>query len=166
MQAKIYVKYIMISIMLLLLSSCGFTLRGNTDLAFKTIYVDLPADSALGNELKRHLHHTKAQLVNSVNDADAVVQILSESRDKNVFSLNSQGRVREYTLVYSIEFRVKNKQHKNLIAPTKITLQRFLNYDDTQVLAKENEESFLYRDMQSDIVQQILRQLTTLAPQP
>ncbi|MFN0162016.1 MAG: LPS assembly lipoprotein LptE, partial [Burkholderiales bacterium] len=37
-------------------------------------------------------------------------------------------------------------------------------FNDTQVLAKESEEALLYRDMQTDMVQQVLRRLAATAP--
>jgi hypothetical protein len=35
-------------------------------------------------------------------------------------------------------------------------------FDETQVLAKESEEALLYRDMQADLVQQIMRRLAAV----
>ena len=40
-------------------------------------------------------------------------------------------------------------------------LKRDLTYNDTDVIAKEQEEILLYRDMQSDAVQQLVRRLQT-----
>jgi LPS-assembly lipoprotein len=51
-----------------------------------------------------------------------------------------------------------------LLAPTEITLRRNLAFNEQQVLAKESEEALLYRDMQSDLVQQILRRLAAMKP--
>ena len=42
---------------------------------------------------------------------------------------------------------------------TSITLTRDITFADTDVLAKESEEQLLFRDMQSDMVQQIMRRL-------
>jgi len=40
-----------------------------------------------------------------------------------------------------------------------------MSYNDAQVIAKENEEQLLYRDMQTDMVQQIMRRLAAAHPQ-
>ncbi|MEO8142986.1 MAG: LPS assembly lipoprotein LptE, partial [Betaproteobacteria bacterium] len=46
-------------------------------------------------------------------------------------------------------------------------LTRDITFNDSDVLAKETEEQLLYRDMQSDMVQQIMRRLAVAqAPKP
>ena len=90
--------------------------------------------------------------------------MLSESRGKSILSLNSQGRVREYLLTYTLRFRVRDARGVEMLAPTEISLKRSISFDETQVLAKESEEVLLYRDMQTDLVQQILRRLAAIKP--
>ncbi|MES2933309.1 MAG: LPS assembly lipoprotein LptE [Pseudomonadota bacterium] len=152
----------------LILSACGFHLRGSGDqfnLPFKTIYLGFPEASLLGIELKRNIRASDATFVLSdPKTAAANVELLSEAKDKQILSLNSEGRVREYSLVYSIRFRVRDSEGNELLAPTDITLKRSINFNESQVLAKEGEEAMLYRDMQSDLVQQILRRLAAIKP--
>lgn len=151
----------------LALSSCGFQLRGasSMQLPFKTIYVGTPDTSALGSELKRYIRASgSTEVVSDPKTAEANLEVLSETRDKSVLSLNSQGRVSEYTLHYRFRFRVKDPKGQELLAPTEISLKRDMSYSDTLVLAKQQEEEMLYREMQSDLVQQILRRLNALKP--
>jgi LPS-assembly lipoprotein len=89
----------------------------------------------------------------------------SEARNKNILSLNNLGRVREYLLTYTLVFQVRDAKGNLLLGPTEITLRRNLAFSEKQVLAKEGEEALLYRDMQSDLVQQIMRRLAALKPQ-
>jgi LPS-assembly lipoprotein len=149
----------------LALSACGFQLRGSsqTGLPFKTIYVGLPDNSALGAELRRYIRGIgDTSVVTDPQAAQAVLEVLSESRQKSILSLNSQGRIREYSLFYKLRFRVKDNKDQELLAPTDITLKRDISFNESQVMAKEKEEEMLYRDMQSDAVQQILRRLSAL----
>jgi LPS-assembly lipoprotein len=150
----------------LTLSACGFQLRGSgsqAGLPFKTIYIGLPDTSSLGTELKRYIRAGNGTtVVADPKAAQAVLEVLSESREKAVLSLNSQGRVREHALFYKLRFRVKDGAGKELLAPTDIVLKREISFNESQVIAKEKEEDLLYRDMQSDLVQQILRRLSAL----
>ncbi len=152
----------------LLLSACGFQLRGSNGeyrIPFKTVYLNFPETSPLGNELKRNIRALDGtQVVQDPKAADATVQLISETRDRKVLALNSQGRVRDYSLYYTVVFRVTNKFGKDLLGPTTIVLRRDINFNESEVMAKEQEETQLYRDMQSDLVQQILRRLTALKP--
>ena len=45
---------------------------------------------------------------------------------------------------------------------SEILLKRELTYTESAALAKEQEEAFLYRAMQSDIVSQVLRRLASV----
>ena len=149
-----------------MLSACGFQLRGSNgqgEIPFKTIYIGgISESSPLGVELRRYLRASgNTRVVTDPKAADAIIEVLSESRDKSILSINSQGRIREYSLFYKLRFRVTDKD-KELLAPTEITLKRDISFNESQVIAKEKEEDLLYRDMQSDLVQQILRRLAAL----
>lgn len=150
----------------LLLSACGFKLRGSIlggDLPFKSIFISAPATSTLGNELRRYIRGSgELAIKERAEDAEAILDIVSELRNKVILSLNSQGRVREYVLYYHVTVRVRNNAGATYMAPTTITLKRDISYNESQVLAKEAEEAMLYRDMQSDLVQQILRRMAAI----
>ncbi|HEY0843949.1 MAG TPA: LPS assembly lipoprotein LptE [Noviherbaspirillum sp.] len=150
----------------LMLSACGFQLRGangKSALPFRTIYLGIPESSPLGTELRRNIRASgDTQIVSDPKEAEAIIEVLQESRDKATLTLNTQGRVREYSLYYKLRFRVKDDKGKELLAPTEITLKRDLSFNESQIIAKEKEEEMLYRDMQSDLVQQILRRLAAL----
>lgn len=152
----------------LLLAACGFQLRGSSgeaNLPFKTIYLGFAPTSPVGTELRRTIRSGGGtEIVTDAKTAQATVEALSESREKVVLSLNIQGRVREFTLFYKFRFRVKDSQEKELLAPTEIVLKRDMSFNESQVIAKEKEEELLYRDMQSDLVQQIMRRLAALKP--
>lgn len=149
---------------LLTLSACGFHLRGPANLPFQTISLGFPANSALGVELKRHLRASSVEVVDHQNDAQVILEVLADTREKKILSLNTNGRVREYSLYQRFRFQLKNHNGALLITPTEIVLNRNITYDENQELAKQSEELLLYRDMQSDLVQQILRRLAASKP--
>lgn len=146
------------------LAGCGFQLRGQAQLPFETLYI--PGGSPLVVELKRNVAvASKTRLVDSTGDAQAVLGFTQELRDKVILSFNTQGRVSEYQLRYRVGFRVTDPKGGQVYLPTsEILLTRDMAYSDAQVLAKEAEEALLYRDMQSDMVQQILRRLVAAKP--
>ena len=150
------------------LAACGFQLRGSTgqyNMPFQSIYLAFPETSPLGTELKRNLRAGDAvRIEDDASKAQALFDVLGESRNNAILSLNSLGRVREYSLSYTLVFRVRDANNKELLGPTEITLRRNIAFDESHVLAKESEEALLYRDMQSDLVQQILRRLAAIKP--
>jgi LPS-assembly lipoprotein len=153
------------AVLVAMLSACGFQLRGADGkgaIPFKTIYLGVAETSPLGIELRRNIRARDTKIVSDQKSADATVQVLGETRDKSILTLNTQGRIREYSLVYRLRFRVTDHDGKELIPPTDIALKRDISFNESQVIAKEKEEDLLYRDMQSDAVQQILRRLSAL----
>ena len=150
------------------LSGCGFQLRGSGDsytLPFHSIYIGFPETSALGTELKRNLRAgDRIVIADKAENAEVMFVVQGEQVGRQILSLNSLGRVREYLLTYTLTFAVRDKAGRELLPSTQISLRRNMPYDESQALAKENEAALLYRDMQADIVQQIIRRLAAIKP--
>ena len=150
---------IALAALLLLLSGCGFQLRGTANVPFDTVYVP-GASGGIALDLKRNIQAgTRAKVVENPKDAQAILQFLQEARQKIILSLSGTGRVREYRLVYRVQFRVHDGKGGDFVSPTTVELTRDITFNDSDVLAKEAEEGLLVRDMQSDMVQQIMRRL-------
>ena len=146
------------------LGGCGFQLRGSANLPWETLFVDLPANNALGAELRRNLRAgPKTRIVERRDDAQAILQSNAETRGKTILSLNSNGAVREFRLRYSFAYRIIDRNGNDIGAPADLLIERDYSFNDNQVLAKEAEEALLYRDMQTDMVQQIMRRLAAVS---
>jgi len=149
---------IVAAVLCVALSGCGFQLRGQASLPFDTLYV--PGSSPLVVELKRNLvAGTHSRLTNSERDAQAILSFSHEVREKVVLSYTTAGLVREFQLRYRVGFRLYDQTGRNYMPPNDIQLTRDVSFNEGQVLAKESEEALLYADMQSDMVQQIIRRL-------
>ena len=147
------------------LGGCGFQLRGTASLPYESLYVAAPRTSAFAIELRRAVRaNSKTRLVDDPKEAQATLQLVNEAREKVILSLSGGGRVREFQLRYRMTYRMVDRDSKELRPATQIALQREVSYSDNNTLAKETEESLLYRDMQSDAIAQLLRQLQTLRP--
>ncbi|HEY6240192.1 MAG TPA: LPS assembly lipoprotein LptE [Burkholderiales bacterium] len=146
-----------------LLAACTFHLRGQAPLPFETLYI--PGNTALVVELKRNVSAaSKTRIVDDPKAAQALLGFTQEQREKTILSFNAQGRVSEYRLNYRVGIRVTDPKGRVYLPTSEILLTRDMTYSDNQVLAKETEEGLLYRDMQTDMVQQILRRLVTAKP--
>ena len=150
----------------LLTAGCGFRLRGTPNFAFKSIYVNAPAGSGLGDDLRRALTANSALRVISnpqqMLEADVILDVLTDQREKTVLGTSSAGQVREFQLRMLFSFRLRTPQDRELMELTELQQQRDISYNESAALAKENEEALLYRDMQSDLVQQIMRRLSSV----
>jgi LPS-assembly lipoprotein len=150
------------------LTGCGFALRQTQSFAFKSLYANFSATSPLGVELRRNLLGTgRISLWSDPRDmqqADAILDILSEERQQVAVGVNALGQVRELQLRLRVRFRLRTPQGVEWIEPVELFQQRDLSFAETAALSKEIEQGILYRDMQTDIVQQIMRRLSAVKP--
>jgi LPS-assembly lipoprotein len=141
-------------------AGCGFKPRGVVNLPFQSLYVAAPDYSSFGADLKRYLESgARSKLVDRPDQAQAVLETLSEQEERQILSLSSVGKVQEYLLRYRVSYRVRDRANRDLIPPSEIQLQRALTWNDSFTLAKTNEEVLLFRDMKDDAIQQITRRL-------
>jgi LPS-assembly lipoprotein len=166
MQRRLFVRSLVAASVLLVTAGCGFRLRGTPNFAFKSIYINIPDGSAVGNDLKRALAANSALQVISdpqkMLQADVILDALADQREKTVIGSSSAGQVREFQLRLRFSFKLRTPQDKELIELAEILQQREISYNESAALAKEAEEALLYRDMQSDLVQQIMRRLAAI----
>lgn len=150
------------------LAGCGFQLRQTNDFAFKTLYANFSTTSPLGVELRRNLLGAgRIELLTEPKQmlqADAILDILSEERQQVAVGVSATGQVRELQLRLRVRFRLRTPQGVELIEPVLLAQQRDLSFTETAALSKEIEMGILYRDMQTDIVQQIMRRLSAVKP--
>ena len=150
-----------------IVAGCGFQLRGTltSNLPYKTLYIALPETSDVRIWMQRYIRATdQTRIVDSAKDAEAIFLQLQDTRVKTILSVNAQGRVREYRLQLDYKFRVVNNKGQELVGPNEINLSRDITYDDSTVLAKDLEEGLLWRDMNNDLVNQIIRRLSIIKP--
>jgi LPS-assembly lipoprotein len=145
----------------LLIAGCGFQLRGSATVPFNTLYIP-NAKTGISLELKRNIEAgTQAKVVDDPKGAEALLELSGENKEKIILSLTGTGRVREFRLRYTVNYRVHDGKGNEYVPRTTVQLFRDVTYSDTEILAKESEEQLLFRDMQSDLVQQILRRLAS-----
>ena len=170
------------------LAGCGFHLRQAPDFAFDAILINATASSALANELRRNLLSSgKVKVLDpppvpatlpapsTLAEPEApptppvpavpgsvILDVLLEQREKVVVGLTASGQVREFQLRTRLKFKLRTPGGKELIPDTELLQQRDISFNESAVLAKEAEEGLLYRDMQSDLVQQLMRRLAAV----
>jgi LPS-assembly lipoprotein len=152
----------------LAVSGCGFHLSRPPELPFDTLYVAAPTFSSFGAELKRYLvGNSHTRLVDRPDQAQVILEIISEQQESQIVALSTSGKVNEFLLHYRLLFSLRDREHHQWIAPTEILLTRDMTYDDTEVLGKENEQATLILDMRQDAVRQVVRRLARArAPEP
>ena len=147
-----------------ILSACGFRLRGAPDFQFKSIYVKAQPSSQLARELVRNLKGAGGNVtvitdVADIAQAEVICNILSENRDRIVVGLNASGQVRELQLRLRMHVSLTGPNGEEYVPNTELLQQRDVSYNETIALSKEGEEAMLFKNMQTDLVQQLMRRL-------
>jgi LPS-assembly lipoprotein len=153
----------------MLIAGCGFQLRGAATLPFDTLYVQAPVGSQFAQQFKRVVAAgSSTKIIDDPKVAEATLILVAEAREKIILSLSGTGRVSEYQLRYRMTYRMLNKATLEVIPSTEIALKRDFSFNDQDTLSKESEEALLFRDMQNDAVQQLVRrlQVAKLTPVP
>lgn len=147
------------------LSACGFHPRGAFELPYRTFYLAVSPESEHGAELRRQIRaHQPKILVEDIQEAEGVFREIHYKRDRLIAALNTEGEAREYQLRLSYAFRIEDNKGAPRSPVYEILLTREITYDDNQRLSKDQEELFLWSNMNKDLATQILRRLTHLQP--
>jgi LPS-assembly lipoprotein len=142
------------------LAACGFHLRGEAHYAFETMFLSAPPALPITIELKRSLAGVgSAKLVATAPEAQVVLDIISVEDNKQILSLSGGGKVSEFLLIKRVLVRVRDNDGNDWLPTSEVLVRRSYTYSDTEALAKEAQEQRLWREMQTDAVQQIVRRL-------
>ena len=148
------------------LAGCGFKLRTSQVLPFATIAVTPEKTAGVAGDMARYLGDIVRPVAPGAGEEppEVILDILQDAREKLVVGVNASGQVREYELRMRVTFALRSPKGGELIAPTVIEQHRSISFNESAVLAKEAEEVLLNRDMQNDIVQQLMRRLAAFKP--
>jgi LPS-assembly lipoprotein len=145
-----------------LLGGCGFQLRQPPKMAFKRIaLVGFAPRSPLAAELRRQLA-AEVQVLDAPANADVILEAVNDERQRSVVASTAAAQVRELQLRLRFNFRARTPGGRELIPRAELLLTRDLSYSESAALAKEMEEADLFREMQADVVAQVLRRLASL----
>ena len=150
------------------LGGCGFRLRGALQLPFASLRTNLSERSEIGRELRAQLAASDVQVIGAAppgqppQPADVELTVVGEQRERAVVGVTAIGQVRELQLRVRFKFRLRSGRGRDLIDDTELLQERDLSYDEAFALGKQTEEELLYREMQSDVVRQLMRRLAAV----
>ena len=146
------------------LAGCGFHLEGHTPLPaqFKVSYVDAhDRQSDFVQGLRSALLVNGVVLTEDTTAATATVHVLDDKHVQRVLSVSPDNLPREYELTYTVRFSVTSGD-KELLAPQEVESRREYSFTVTELLAKENEEAILQAALAHDLVDVVMRRLSSL----
>lgn len=144
----------------LLLAACGFQLRGSVDLPWTTLHLGLSENDPLYHQIRRAIEAgSQTRIVGDAQAAQASLVVLQNLPSKSILSLSGKGLVREFQLTRSFVYRIVDAQGGERVPASQIIIQREMTFDDERIYAKEAEEALIVKEMERDLVVQLLRRL-------
>ncbi|WP_374411017.1 LPS assembly lipoprotein LptE [Hydrogenophaga sp.] len=155
------------------LTGCGFALRQAPTFAFDSVQVTGSENTSMSRALQQAMLASGIQVTNSSAASQAgtpvtpqvvlvVLAVLVDQHERVVSGQNESGEVRELTLRARFRFRLSTPAGKYLLEETELLLERDISFSETAALSKAAEENMMFRDMDGDIVQQVVRRLAAV----
>ncbi len=143
-----YLNTVLIST-LLVLSSCGYSMRGSINIpsSIKSVSVISDEYSELVNTLNASLVSSNIKLSTSKNNDLYKIIILSEEFNRRQLSINISGRVNEYELIYDVNFELQKPNEKPI--KDRITLYRDYAFDENNVMGNSDRVDYIKKGMLS-----------------
>ena len=145
-------------LMLLIISSCGFHMRGMTEISFKTISLE-GKELSFTKNLKKVLNSNKVAIVSSTENPELRIELLSEESEKRILSLSGQGLVREFEIFYRVRYRVKTIDSEIWSQENIIETRKDFTYSDSNLIGKEEEERQLNEAMHNEAITNLFNQI-------
>ena len=127
----------------------------------RTYIAAVERNTQFHRELRRQLQESGVNLVDSPDEATAILSIMSDRTGQRVLSVSARNVPTEYEVFYSVEYALVAGE-TSLLSPQDITFTRDYTYDETLVLGKAHEEDLMREAIVRDLVRTVLKQISTL----
>lgn len=144
--------------MLLMITSCGFHLRGMTEISFKTISLE-GKELSFTKNLKKTLASNKVAIILPTENPELRIELLSEETEKRILSLSGQGLVREFEIFYRVRYRIKTIDSETWSQENILETRRDFTYSDSNLIGKEEEERQLNESMRNEAITNLFDQI-------
>ena len=148
-------------LLLIVITSCGFHLRGMTEISYKTISLE-GKELSLTKNLKKILNTNKVAIVSSTENPELRIEFLSEESEKRILSLSGQGLVREFEIFYRVRYRIKASDSEIWGQENIIETRKDFTYSDSNLIGKEEEERQLNEAMRNEAITSLFNQIQVI----
>ena len=157
-------KTIILLMLFLFISSCGWQLKGNSYLSRDIKGIDINIQS-LDPQIKLKFESILDEHIISTEPSDEKkfrVSLSGFEENKRVASINSSGRASEYRLNMSVTYTVTDLQAKKIIGTDKITMEEVYEFSQENILASSEEEQKVKTDLIENLLLKLFRNLNLL----
>lgn len=150
---------------ILMLSNCGFHLRGVTGVPkwLDQVAIIVPEGNAgLKSLLKEQLEAYHVRVTDDPTLANYWLTLENENFQQNISSISSSTTPRQYQLIYSIQFKLERAREYVLIPSNEIVISRQITINSNRILGSNDEENHQKHDMQHEALIQMIYRLSRI----
>lgn len=156
---------LLLSLVTLLLTGCGFTLRGTAELpaALQPLHLEnVDTATPLGRELLRVMNSNKVALAETAAPNGYTLALGGETANERALSVNANARAGEYEITLAAMWQLRRNGAAVMEAET-LSLSKVYLADPENAIAKNEEAELIRTEMRRELAQQLLRRLQTFA---
>lgn len=147
----------------LLLSACGFHLRGSIEMPkwLDDVYIiSQTGDRELVSTLETQLKAYRIALNHHPEQAKYWLVIQNTQQKQEITSVGTGSNPRQYLLIYAVDFLLQKPKGKAVIPLSHVAVTRQLTVNNNRILGSNEEESLLIKEMQRDAAMQIMNKIS------
>lgn len=158
---SLLLKGLILSLLMLTLSACGFQLRGQLPLQqYQALYIEADRHSSLAAILSQRLQNKHIELLATPEANRPRLLLRHDSLERRTLSLFPNGQVAEYELIYQVRYSIQMPEQQEQY----FEFELFRDYQDdpNRALAKAQELELMLNELREQAARRILRQLGRL----
>lgn len=157
-------RYLLLIFLTLILTACGFHLRGEMHFAppLYRMYLKTPDPYGhLARNLRQYLKTSHVELVASPPDATLVLAILQDDDSEELLSVSGTDQTRQYNLKVTVVFEILDAKERVIVGPQTLTEGHTITVQSNQILGSSNEATLFYQRMRRSLAYQIIHRIAS-----
>ena len=157
-------RFLVLLILCLCLSACGFHLRGYQAIPpqLKTLSIQTPDPyNDFAVQLRHQLTAMGATLVKDEKDAPVTLQVLNDNFVQQLTSISSNTQVRTYNLIYTVKYQLLNSAGKVIYGPQSVSTTSTYDTNDNQLLGDTDVLYIQKEQMVGELIFQMFNQINS-----
>lgn len=154
---------LMVAGLALLLSACGFQLRGTGDTNFALDEINLQARNSYGETVKQLEELFKDNGVRVSPGARYTLDLVREQSRQRTASYTTSARSAEYELTQVLDFEIRGPQNTVLLED-RVEVSKVYVHDSSNLISSDQEANQLRQEMRRELLQQLSMRLRNVSP--
>jgi LPS-assembly lipoprotein len=147
-----------------LLSACGFQLRGTGTNELSLKELDVSARNAYGETVTQLRQALENSGVRVYTGATYKLDLVDERETQRNISYASAGRASDVELTTTVNFEVQGRDHLPLMGD-KVQVQKVVSHDGNNLVGSDSETIQVRKEMRRELVQRMMTRLQLLTPE-